>query len=807
MSLLDLYVGLNFSLIAPHIGLEATVKQPLSARCPYCEANSWSLHQDTKNLEEWHYCFQCKATGSIFAMAAERLALPVEEAILYLASKVNQIIDPMDLRLYAKEQATIARFGRIWKQAQTNMLRPSIPQLQLLRRLGWQPNSGMGTDRTAEGVAQIFGVTTRPSLYTKLKHKLLCVKRNLVLVPYFKRPGVVGAITYFDGVRELFTAASTMLGPLSTGELGFAGLSAFWHTRERVVVVTSMLSVMITMQHRNFTSNLDPLPLLGWRQSMVPGSARQWSLFAGRQLIMWELGPTAAILHQAILTDAKLVFGGPAVRQPAQEIPGQHLHTWTQIPDVSLTWKYVTQTAKPYKRALVLWETTAPDSEKLRLLQDAEQYTSAVADLVREVMPKNLQGGGGRRVTVSVPTRLTNGRWHTVIVEKNGQWYDLAGGIRLPAIVRVTQLVVRPNGVREYVGYLQKDERRFPFHVPMAIADLAWLRDFGQTHGLFMQTELVIKLFDPRLSAPIEYFDPFDAACRLEPPEVVVGVARVGWDGVGFQFRHARLVDGMLIPHSSYTLPPDAPGPQNAILAVDGPGSESYIRVAGALSSHYPQYYYSSFKNSLQLCGSEMEVTWALATAICAQVSSLAVGLQPLGILIRRRHSRDMFVPMLVSSFNLQSGSPKQWDHHWPRWIPEWKQVRRRANTGFFVAIRSGIARKPGYDLVHIEANDPGLEPRRITCNADRIVLNYLRHFSRQKPAVPFDWTAWLDYTATQMQCVFAFVESDVLRKSRQRITVVQSQSSVCGPLVASAAPSLICTSSYEARSGNCPAI
>ena len=512
---------------------------------------------------------------------------------------------------------------------------------------------------------------------------------------------------------------------------------------------------------------------------------------------MWERGPTAAILQQAILNDARLVFTGPeTVRQQAQEVSGYRWHSWVHVRGVDNTWERVIRLARPYKQALISWVTAASDFERIKLLQDAEQYTSAVAELVREVLPKRLQGSCGRRVSVVIPTSRTYGKWHTVVVEKKGKWYNLAGGIRLPAIVRVTQFIVRVNGVREYVGYLQKGKHRFPFHIPVAIANLAWLRDFGQSHGLLMLSELAVKIFNPKLAPITESFDPFDTACRLEPPEMVVGVDRVGWDGTGFQFRHARLVDGTLIPNSSYLLPPDAPGPQNAILAVDGPGSESYIREDGALSSHYPQYNYSSFKQSLQLCGPEMEITWALATAICAQVSSLAVGLQPLGISILRRHSRDAFVPALVSCFNLQVGSPHKWEHHWPRWIAEWKLAKRRADTGFFVSVRLGTAQNPSYDLLHIEANDPGLEPRRITCNADRIVLNYLRHFSCQKPAVPYDWTAWLDYTTEQMRCVFAFVESDELRNSRQRIIISQSQSSVCGPLEASAAPSLMRTSS-----------
>ena len=89
MSLLDIHAGLTFSAIAPYIGLEPTAKHTVAAKCPYCGAHGWAIYQDSRNLEQWHYCYQCTAQGNILAMAAERLGMEVDEAMQYLADQLN----------------------------------------------------------------------------------------------------------------------------------------------------------------------------------------------------------------------------------------------------------------------------------------------------------------------------------------------------------------------------------------------------------------------------------------------------------------------------------------------------------------------------------------------------------------------------------------------------------------------------------------------------------------------------------------------------------------------------------------------
>ena len=82
--------------------MEATSKYSVSIDCPYCSAHSFAIHQDNRNLEEWYYCYQCKATGSVIAMAAERLGMEETEAIRYLADQLEQSISDKVISSYYK---------------------------------------------------------------------------------------------------------------------------------------------------------------------------------------------------------------------------------------------------------------------------------------------------------------------------------------------------------------------------------------------------------------------------------------------------------------------------------------------------------------------------------------------------------------------------------------------------------------------------------------------------------------------------------------------------------------------------------
>ena len=749
MSLLDIHAGLTFSAIAPYLGLEPTAKHTVAAKCPYCGAHAWAIHQDSRNLEEWHYCSQCKATGSVLAMAAERLEMPQHEAMQYLAERLNQTLEDADLEIYARSKRYDSRYVELWQLAHQGMLRPTTEQLQLMQHFGWQCTHQMSPERKMIGPSQLYGFVPSRVAQEYTYHILKTSEKQLLVVPFFKSPTQIGSFIFTSKTQELFISPPRDgINKFHGGDLGFAGLPFLWKSQSNTVVVTSMLSNMIQMQMHNFSSSDLPLPMLAWRQPLTPGPQKQWSILAGRQIVLWERGPTAALLHQAMMTNASLSFAGPSTsRQQPQEISGPRWRAWVHHEPGIDIWRRVVRCARPYEQALQNWARSADQLDKIKLLQDAEQYTTAVSDLVRAVVNPGVSTDIGRRVNVATKGQgsTSGSHGHTVLIERNDKWYNLAGNVRFPGIVRVTHLVVRSNKTKEYVGYLQAAGQRIPFHVPTTKASMSWLRDFGLSHGVFMQTDPFVNMFRNHKS---EGFDPFDAACRFEHPEVVAGLERIGWDGGGFQFRGARLADGVFQQNPEFKLPIDAPGPR-----------QHYCRIRDEV------------KAALQKEGPEMEVTWALAIALCAQVTAPAVSLQPYGIWLHRV-SYDAFLQTIYNRFEIRKGPYTDWIHHWPRRLECWRTASTKDETGFFVirAIASQIARLS--DVVQVEMSELDLEPRKVTHSADKIVLNYLRHFSQQNHEVHTDWKTWLDYTATQMTTAFDFVNTDAFRNSCKRLSV-----------------------------------
>jgi len=750
VSLLDIHAGLTFSAIAPYIGLEPTAKHTVAAKCPYCGAHAWSIYQDSRNLEEWHYCSQCTAQSSVLAMAAERLEMDLPEAMHYLAGQLNHTLSFDDMKAYHHSQTLAAKFLKLWSAAQDGIRQPTPESVQAISQLGWQCTSPMSLDRKMAGPGQLYGVVP-PELIRTYAWNLKALRNTAaVLVPYYKSPTQIGSFACYSNGQEIYLGNTERgVNAFKTGDAGFAGMQFIWRSQSDTVVVTSMLHNMIQLQMHNFSSSDLPLPLISWRQSLTPGPQKQWSILAGRHVVIWERSPTAALLHQAMLSNASLSFIGPDItRQKPQEVTGPRWRAWIHHDPPIDIWRRVIRSARPYEQALENWGRTAAPEDKIKLLQDADQYTARVADLVRSIVAPHLRTGQGRRINVATKGQgsTTGSNGHTVIVERDNKWYNLAGNVRLPGIVRVKQIVVRPNGDKEYVGYLQTEDRQLDFHVPVAKASMSWLRDFGMSQGVFMQTDFFTNMFRDKKT---ESFDPFDAACRFEEPEIVPGLERIGWDGGGFQFRSARLANGVFVPNVEFKLPADAPGPRQQDCRL-----RDEVRVA------------------LQKTGPEMEITWALAIALCAQITAPAVGLQPLGICLRRA-SADEFIQTLYHRFELRKGEYSGWPHHWPRRLDRWSAARLRDETGFFVTQAGLPGGTKASDLLVVNVRDKDLEPRKITHSADKIVLNYLRHFSTQPHPTPTGWSRWRTYTVQQMRQVFDFVETEAFQKAPKRLGVV----------------------------------
>lgn len=744
MSLLDIHAGLAYTAIAPLIGMEPAVAYPISAKCPYCEAQAWSINQDTRTLEEWYYCSQCKATGTILAMAAARLNMLPEEAMQYLAEQLNQTVSPSDVRLYRRAQGFCAKLQELWKQSQFATQLKSKENYRALVRLGWNTISQMSPERYKAGPGQILGILSPEQVakYGKA-NKLLKKKEPTVLVPYYRSPTQVGALACFNEGTEVF------LNPRTGGEVGFVGLPFLWQMQSENLVLTSMLTNMVRLHLRNFNSSELPLPVLAWRQFLITERKKQWPMLGGRQLIFWECQPTAALLHQAMLANASISFTGPEViRQQAKEVNGDRWHRWMSDMPATEIYQQIVRTAKPYERALHNWAKYAAPADKIKLLQDAEQQNCELAKLVRSHIAPNLLTEVGRRIRVPIMQRVATmgGTNFMVIVEKNNKWHDDAGNVRFPGIVRVDKLVVRPDKSKEYIGYLQTNKGKYPFRVPVEKANLAWLTEFGLSHGIILQSDSFYNIWRNHW---LERFNPFVAACQIELPEVVNGLVSIGWDGSGFQFRNSRLCRGEFSSNPEFTFPEDAPGPKQLICRLRDD-------VIAAISDE-----------SL-----ELEIIWAVAMAICAQVTAPAVDLPAYGIWIDQSEN-NLFLQEVYHRFEIKCGLPQGWVHKWPRKIKRFITALTQEDTGFFItSFTKRQCHSNTTNLIKVTNIPENLQPRKVTHSCDKIVLQYLKQFSKTDHPQPASWEAWKDYTVTQMLQLFSFIKSKALDNAASHLHI-----------------------------------
>ena len=752
MSLLDIHANITYSLIAPLIGMEPISKYTVAAECPHCGAHAWSIHQDTRNLEEWHYCSQCKVTGSIIAMAAERLEMTEVEAVLYLAEQLEHDVETNAITAYQTSLDYTKKYRKFWEYSRNQMRQPESDQLTLMRHLGWHLRSPMSVERLMSGPAALFGLADPRAANKYLNtasSRLFPLRDTLAVVPFYSTPSKVGGFTCVSQNRETYTHPKTRVSQ-AKGDSGFAGLQFLGRIQSETIVATSMLKNMIQLQMHHFSSNQAPLPLLSWQRLASSVAQRQWSILDGRSIVLWEREPTASMLHQAMMCNANLSFVGPETRrQQPQEVKGPRWYSWLRHDPAIDIWRRVVRSSRPYEQALKNWARLATPQQKIKLLQDAEQCGENTARLVRSVMSSKVNVKVGCRITVGTSgnsERPGNSIRQTTVIERDGKWYDNQGKVRFPGILRVTHIVVRPGGKQEYVGYLKVDDQKLDFHLPANKAIMPWIKNFGFANGLFLQPEHCTSKIGHTKETK---FNPFEAAMRYAEPQVVGGLERIGWDGGGFQFRGARLVDGVFRQNPEFKLPLDAPGPR-----------QNYCRMR------------KEVKVALRKEGPEMEIVWAMAIALCAQITSPAVELHPCGVWLHRKKC-DLFMQTLYNRFEIWRGEYTGWKHRWPRRLDSYQQAIARDESGFFVTSYQTLPAKKIQDLLVVELNDKDMQPRSITHSSDKIVLNYLRHFSKQEHEFPGTWENWKNYTAAQFSEVFDFVDTKALRKAPGRIKVV----------------------------------
>ena len=746
MGLLDVHANFPYLAIAETLGLEPVANYSVPVVCPYCGFRSFVIHQDNSNLEELYFCSSCQASGSVIGLACERLDMSERATLKFLAATLSQKITHKSINDYCKACELKNKYVKFWNHAKNRRLNPSQKEQEYLSFLGWNLHNPMSLDRQLESISKLYGLAD-PVVAEKMLGKHVLKKQPLVVVPFYRVPNVVSSFACFSPKQTIYTNALSHYDNRK-GEPGFSGLQFIDRFNSELVVATSLIRVMICLQIRNFSSSNHPLPIVGWHPPTKASVIRQWSVLGDRQIVLWEKEPTAALIHQALIENAKVVFQGPRSESLYSCRDGLNLgwKKWVKHNTPGDIWKKIIRNAKTVEHALRNWSRVATEDQKITLLQNAEQHNRDTADLVRKSIGCKKSKEIGKKIRIGSHKRNKNpGQTssYSVILEKNNKWYDRQGNLKLSGIVRVHNVIVHPSGLNEYIGTLTTDEKTVEFRVDKADADMSWLKRFAANNGIYLREDFSCEGFNNNNRFR---FNPFEAAIAFESPSVLLGKDRIGWNGVSFQFVNAELQNGVFSKHSSVIFPKNSPGPKKSFSAL-----------------------HASVKKTLVRPTKENEITWALALSLCSQITSPVVGLQPYGIVIKK-DIEDIFVSTLLCRFRLTKGPYTGWEHNWPRSLPHAGHAAAKDSTGFFVT-QSKLKRAPLENTIELALPETDLQPRLITYSADKIITNYLRWFSKhiEKESC---WPVWLYTTKEKTIKAFPFVPERLINNAFSRLTI-----------------------------------
>lgn len=740
-SLLDIHSSLSYAVIAPYLGLEPFDVYTSSGKCPYCGENAWTIYQDSRYLEESHYCFECKQAGTILSLAAEKLKMSQVETVKYLYAKLEYQVPPTIVDDFARSRERQERINEIWRTAQQEMLKPTGPGTEILGMYGLRPDR-MSRERFMSGPGALFG-TISDNEIRRLFNEPQFRSRNkaILVVPCYRNPKDIGYVALNTHNEEIAPGVK-----LCMSDIAFSGLQLLHRFQAPFVVVTSMLTNYLQLQNINFMTSDVPLPMFGWRRPASSMCKSQWCIAEGRLPIFWEKYPTPLILHQAMMLGAKLSFVGPEqLRHQNGKVSEHNWYSWLRHdPPVDIV-KRIVDNSKPYEKALSDWLKTASYDKKAQLVQDCDNYNESVSKLVRSHVDPAVKTNFARRV--AVPTRHRAGNQFTcgniVVIERDGKWFNLQGGIRFPGILRVSHVVVRPDGNHEHIGVLTIEGRKIPFRVDEKRATLRYFVELGLSN----EVPVFIPHDKPGWSMKaLESFDLLAVACRLQEPQIVKGLDKIGWDPEGFQLYGTKIVKSVFRTTPDYAFDESVPGPR-----------QSYCRIN------------DDVQEALQKTGPEMEIVWAFAIAMCAQITAKAGKKIPHGISLTR-DEYDVFLHQLLSRFEIQEGPLTGWKHDWPRKVDKTSLAVKKCTDNYFVAFND---RPDAAETVEIDVSGTELEPRLLSHSADKIAMNYLKHFTGLEiPKGIRKYKGWLEFTRKNIGELFDFVSAETLDNAFKRLKV-----------------------------------
>jgi hypothetical protein len=657
-------------VLAQHLGLPMSSHRVIGGVCPYCREDAWYTTHDNGADASWHYCSACSKSGHLLDLLADRQGLPARDVFTYLRSQVKLSITPAMQEAYEAYRKTIQLYASVFREAQRNLLTPTVRQRSALRRAGLLAGATVSPERWFETMGQLVGILTTSQLIS-LKFPVPSRRPDVFLVvPYCVVPGYVHRLRLISETTTWdVSAASAVIRGESAMTTAFAGLQLLHKRGDNWLVATSMTEIYLRMHVRNFSTDSIPIPLIGWCRDEHSVLVPDRSLLRSRPLVLWERMLSAPALHLAKVTDARIFLGVPGdkdnwVRPCSTQAMRDYSNRRTAAEQIR---RIHTEGLTP-RNVLARWWAAADDADKVRLYDSCLQFSDVTAELLKYTRCK---------------TDARRARWQEVRIHgrvfylRNNQVYDASGNVVVPYSFEIRQVVSQRNNVYSVAGLLKTPTQQYRLHF-YAVFTNQWrvlhtdvlrracVRAGLETgHTLPMSNDNMFRLL-------------FELSLKQHSPDYSVARLRTGWSGLSFTLPGSQL--GRRVKPRPYQLVYSAPGPRHL------PRTNRWADIVIGV----PQATLSVFCSTLVVLG--------------AQLIGLRYKLRHAGICIE---ASSRYMTDLIKALRIKC-VPKTgfWKHDWPYLYVENGHPAVAGNVDSFVTqVDDEFTRASSFVLLRVGAD------------------------------------------------------------------------------------------------------
>ena len=513
---------------------------PAVLSCPFCGKSTLYCYDDTSREDIWLACDTCSVHGNIITFAAQIWKLTPAQTLAKfdengLCSRKN---DAEEINTLAKSIERTAAAEKFWAAAEKQLWdHDDITIAHKLRELG------VSVEIPCVGMVGV----TQPKQVDEL-----CERVARAFPTNFARtPAIV--LPYYDLPQRLSGFLLLQPGEDLTTQRAFIGTSRSGRVKTDVgyyMLQTALLPENPALKHAYFIVD-DPLWVLKAQttqlrhgQQLLPlcasydgkeGNSCSTNLlmfpharrfFSGRTL-------TPALISQAAAARG-YVCTPPDRRTPLPDMPVKTIGRLANICRHAQTWQDALATVFKTNSGLAAQAFAAElNIDRDRIQRFLHDRTALSHDAIQRVLEKVVPHHGVATIKYRPKT----------VIERDNRWYSTTGEQLSNCAPIVKRIIHTDTGDKYYDGYIQKDDKAYPFFERSTVVERLGLLNYASQH-MAKHGELAMFTRQWNLRS-------LAAALMLHPPRILSVSSAPGWneETKEFQFRQYSFKrDGTVTP-------------------------------------------------------------------------------------------------------------------------------------------------------------------------------------------------------------------------------------------------------------------